>query len=222
MKIGGNKVKRLRKLILKISVKKNVKDFLTVSQRQFPFGLMHLFLDLQLLLTLPEFGSGMRVSGGIEWTDIFRNVHLILSYHHLGWELLFILEPGVGHTEIQITGNLDGIISPQEDFPMVVDGFKNGCEANIQSGEILKTEGVPIDFYFLTFRVGHYLPGNVDLVGEVEHIQPKGICEICVINLFEGCETELDNVFHFFSGDLNRQKCTPGTLLITSSTSIWQ
>lgn len=105
---------------------------------------------------------------------------------------------------------------------MVVNRLQDRSEAHTQVGQVLKGEGVPVDLDFLAFRVGHNLPGQIDLVGVVEHVQTQSVDQVSVVDLLEGSEAQLDDVLDFLPGDLHKGRLTPGTRLMTSSTSIWQ
>jgi hypothetical protein len=46
--------------------------------------------------------------------------------------------------------------------------------------------------------------------------------QVCVSHLLVGTQAELHDMFHFLASDLTYLRTTPGTLRMTSSTSIWQ
>jgi hypothetical protein len=45
---------------------------------------------------------------------------------------------------------MDRRISPKEDFPMVIDIFKNRSETNIQHGKIFVSLSIPVNFDFVS------------------------------------------------------------------------
>lgn len=67
---------------------------------ELPLRITHLLLLQKLLLALPQLGSAVGITPCIKWPDVFRNVRLIQSDHHLSWPLYFILEPGIRHSQI--------------------------------------------------------------------------------------------------------------------------
>lgn len=164
----------------------------------------------------------MGVAASIEGTDILRNVHLVDCNHHLSRPLSLVLEPSVGHSEVQIASHLDRRISPQEDLPVVVDSLKNRGEVDVQLREILEAHRVEKDLHLLALGIGHHLPGNVDAVGLVEDVETHMVGKVGIPDLLVGTETNLNNMFGLLSGDLGEWQRTPGTLLMSSSTSIWQ
>ena len=164
----------------------------------------------------------MRVAASIEGTDLFGDVHLVDGNDHLGRPLGLIFEPSVGHSQVKIASYFDGRISPEEDFPVIIDGFKDWGEVDVQLREILKAHGVEEDFYFLCLRVGDHLAGDVDSVRLVEDIESDMVGEVGVSDLLERGESDLDDVLDLSAGYLSGVGRTPGTLRMTSSTSIWQ
>ena len=105
---------------------------------------------------------------------------------------------------------------------MVIDCLEHGGEVDVQLRKILKAHGVEENFHFLSLGVGDDLTGHVDTVGLIEDIVSHVVGEIGVSDLFERAESDLDDVLDFSAGDLHLILYTPGTLLMTSSTSIWQ
>lgn len=105
---------------------------------------------------------------------------------------------------------------------MVVHIFEDGCESDTQERHIFPCHAVPHDLHLLSFGVGDDLSGHVNLVRHVEDVQAKVVSEVGVVKLFIGSQTKFDDVFDFLPGDLTNLLITPGTLLIISSTSIWQ
>jgi len=45
---------------------------------------------------------------------------------------------------------MDGRISPKEDFPMIIDVFKDGGEADVQHGKIFVSMSIPVNFDFFS------------------------------------------------------------------------
>lgn len=105
---------------------------------------------------------------------------------------------------------------------MVIYCFKYRCKVNVQLRKILKAEGIKEDLNFLTFGVSDHLTSDVDTVGLVEDIEAEMVCKPGISDLFHGSETQLNDVLDLFTADLFHVRVTPGTRLMTSSTSIWQ
>lgn len=164
----------------------------------------------------------MRIAASVKGTNIFRNVHLVDSNHHLSRPLSLILKPSIRHTEVQISSHFQRRISPQEDFPVVVHSLKNRGEVDIQLRKVLKAHRVEKDLHFLSLGVSDHLSGNVDAIGLIEDVKTEMIGKISVSDLFVGAESALDDMFDLFASDLHEERLTPGTLRMTSSTSIWQ
>ena len=116
--------------------------------------------------------------------------------------LELVLEPSVGDAQIKISGDFDWRIGPEENFPVVVDSFQDWGESNVEQGHVFEAEGIPEDFDFLSFGVGDDLSGKVDLIGHIEDVEPEIVGEVGIIYLLEGGQSKFDDVFDFFSGDL--------------------
>lgn len=81
----------------------------------------------------------MRVAAGVEGADVLGDVHLVHCDHHLRAPLQFVLEPGVGHSQVEVAGDFDRWVGPQEDLPMVVHGLEDWREVDVELREILET-----------------------------------------------------------------------------------
>ena len=79
------------------------------------------------------------------------------------------------------------------------------------------------DLNFLSFGVGDNLPAHIDSVRLIEDVDAHVIGQVGISDLLHRCESNRDYMFRLFSGHLSINIwCTPGTLLMSSSTSIWQ
>lgn len=174
-------------------------------------------------MALPKLASCEGVSWGVECSDVFWKVHLVLGNDHFGWKFLFILEPSIRDTQVKISCDLYCRVSPQKDLPMVIHRFQNRSKSDIQRSHILKDERIPENLNLLTFRVGNNLTSNIDLVREVKDIKTNIVCKVSIVNLLKWRKSKFNNMLNLFSCDLYYYyEYTPGTLLMTSSTSIWQ
>jgi len=45
---------------------------------------------------------------------------------------------------------MDRRIGPEEDFPVIIDVFKDGGEADVQHGKIFVSMGIPVNFDFFS------------------------------------------------------------------------
>ena len=70
-------------------------SFFVTSAWDLILWILHFLLHLQLLLTLPELSSTVRVSGCWESADVFGKAHLVQYYHRWCWKLKLILEPRI-------------------------------------------------------------------------------------------------------------------------------
>jgi hypothetical protein len=111
-----------------------------------------LFLDV--ILASPELFAAVGVPRGRERSHIFRQWELVFDADHfarpykggsLAFKItfLFVLEPGVGNTEIKLACDLDHGVCPEEDFPVVVDTLLDWREPDIQQREVLEGLAVP-------------------------------------------------------------------------------
>ena len=66
------------------------------------------------------------------------------------------------------------------------------------------------------------MSGDVDTVGLIENIQSEVICEVGISDLLIRSQAYFNYMLDFFASNLDYEDVTPGTLRITSSTSIWQ
>ena len=164
----------------------------------------------------------MWVAACIKRTDVFRDVRLIQSNHHLCTPFSLILKPCIWHSQIEISCHFNGRVSPKENLPMIINCFKDWGKVDIQNWQIFETHRVPENLNFLSFWVGHNLSGYVDTIRCIKYIVTHMISQIGISDLFVGSKTHLYDMFDFFTSNLDSTFNTPGTLLMTSSTSIWQ
>lgn len=170
-----------------------------VDQRDLVLGVLHVLLLRELLLWLPQVRPAEWVAGRAEWPDVLGDVHLVLRDVQLVGVLALVLEPGVGHRQIEVARWLDGRVSPQEDLPMVVSLLHDRRKTHVQHSQILVLQAVPHDFYLLALGVGDDLPGDVHLVGQVEHVQPQIVHDVGVVELFVGAQAQFDDMFNLFA-----------------------
>lgn len=95
------------------------------------------FLLLERILTFPEFLSAMRISRSWIWSLVFRDIELILLGIRFHPPFLFIFEPSAWHIQIKIVVRFNGWICPKEDFPVIIDTFKDRSKTNIEKCNIL-------------------------------------------------------------------------------------
>lgn len=165
--------------------------------------ILHLFLKGELFLTFPKFFSSEWITRSIERSDVFGDIHLVLSNHHLSRELLLILEPGVGDTQIKIASYFNSRVSPQKDLPMIIHWLKNWSETNVQHTHVFPAERIPEYLNFLSFRIGNNLSSNINLVGSIEDIKSEIVGKISEVNLLQGWKTKLNNMLNFLPCNLN-------------------
>ena len=118
-----------------------------------------LFESLELVLRMPQFSSGMGVASSWETTDVFRKGLLITQDVHLLPPLALVLEPSAGHTlsqqacyQIEVDQWMDWWVSPEKDFPVVVNIFHDRSETNAEHCQVFEGLPVPIDFDLLSLR----------------------------------------------------------------------
>lgn len=105
---------------------------------------------------------------------------------------------------------------------MIVYCLQDRGKVDVQLRKILEAQRIEEHFDFLSFGVSDYLTSNVDTVWLIEDIEAEMVSKPCVSDLFHGGKAQLDDVLDLFTGDLYYARVTPGTRLMTSSTSIWQ
>ena len=89
---------------------------------------------------------------------------------------------------------------------MVVNCFQDRGKSHVQSGHILKSEGVPEDLNFLALGVGDDLPSDVDRIGEVEDVESQIVGQVGIVDLLKRGEPELHDVLDFLPTDLRLSK----------------
>lgn len=68
--------------------------------------------------------------------------------------LELVLEPGVGHAQVDVGLGLDGRVAPQEDLPVVVDVLQHGRESHVQQRQVFEGLSVPKYLHLLALRTG--------------------------------------------------------------------
>ena len=145
----------------------------------------------------------MRIAASVEGSNVLRNVHLVTCHCHLSTPLLLILKPGIGDSQVEISSDFEGRISPEEDFPMVVDSLKDRCEVNVDLRHIFKGLRIMEDFNFLSLGVGDNLPAYIDSVGLIEDIDSHVVGEVGIPDLLHRSESNSDDMLGFLSCQLS-------------------
>lgn len=102
---------------------------------------------------------------------------------------MFIFEPRNWDVQIEIGVGFDGRVTPEENFPVVISKFHNGCKSDIQHSQIFVGLSVPHNFDFFSFTISDYLTSDKDLVGQVKYVESDVVGNISVIDLLLGSQT---------------------------------
>ena len=105
---------------------------------------------------------------------------------------------------------------------MIINRFQHRREVDVELRHVLEAHRVVIDLHLLPLGIGHNLPADINAVGFVEYVDTHVISQICVSHLLHWRQSNFYYVLALPPGYLHKNYGTPGTLLINSSTSIWQ
>lgn len=122
-----------------------------------PFRISQSLESLELVLRVPELGSGMRVASSWEPSDVLRQSHLVTQDVHLLPPLTLVLEPSVWNTlcqryayQIEVDKRMDWWVSPEEDFPVVINVLHDWSKTDTEHGQVFEGLPVPVNLDLLS------------------------------------------------------------------------
>lgn len=158
------------------------------------------FFLLQVFLWSPELLAAVWILLSWEWTSILRDVHLILRHHVMDTVVHFVLEEGVGNTEIIVWLHSNWQLTWNR-IPWVLVHFPDWCTAEGHHGHLIVGCSWPKDLHLFSLRVGHDLSGKVSLIALVEHIDTVVDDKVSEVNFFFWGQTELLNSKSLLTGE---------------------